>query len=973
MNPRPFIKLLLPLTLAVSLRAGDFPVPTNTEQSTEPLMPAEQAARGMTMPPGFRCTVFASEPDVQNPIAMAWDNKGRMWVAENYTYAAGALHFDLRLRDRVLIFEDKDNDGRAESRKVFTETVQMLTSVETGRGGVWLMCPPQVLFIPDRDGDDVPDGPAEVVLDGFTVPEANYHNFANGLRWGPDGWLYGRCGHSCPGRLGVPGTPDEDRVPIQGGLWRYHPGRKTVEVLTYGTTNPWGHDWDADGECFFVNTVTGHLWHLITGAHLKDSNPSPNPAIYDRLDTIADHYHFDAAGGWQKSKELTSDAYGGGHSHVGMMVYQGDAWPAAYCGKLFTLNQHGRRTNVDRLERLGSGYVGRHEPDLFKSVDPYFRGIEISTGPDGNAYILDWSDIGECHEYSGVHRTSGRVFKISYGGPRPPQPMLKPACLMGKGRLPVLWKQYQDGGTTPVMLRELLADSDEHVRVWAIRLLTDFWPLDTIAGPLTNAVYPDRAESLAAFERMAREDASGLVRLTLASTLQRLPVPEREALAMALVSHREDANDRQMPAMVWFGVSPLAHQHAPALVRVATAGEWPELYRWTARRLIEMTSMERAITGARGALLAAGSRTKSTQECRLAILRGLSEGLKGVRKADAPPGWELFAKNFGDEHSALVNELRTVFGDGRALDDIKRLALDAKASVAMRQTALQTLINNRPDDLETICGTALETRELDVTAVRGLALFGDAGSARKILGRYRGLSMSARPVAIDTLASRPASAALLIRDIAAGKIARADLTAFQARRIQGFNDAALSGQLSDAWGDLRETTADKAKLIQDLKGRLPPDELAKAGLSHGRQLYQSLCANCHTLYGDGAKIGPDLTGSGRANLDYLLENIVEPGAVVSAEYRLSHVKMKDGRELAGIMKARTGRTLTLRTLTEEQTVELSEVVKEDLSTLSMMPEGLLLALPPEQVRDLIGYLMHPVQVPLPLPLPKPGP
>ena len=162
MNLRPFIKLLLPLTLAVSLRAGDFPVPTNTEQSTEPLMPAGEAARGMAMPPGFRCTVFASEPDVQNPIAMAWDNKGRMWVAENYTYAAGALHFDLGLRDRVLIFEDKDNDGRAESRKVFTETVQMLTSVETGRGGVWLMCPPQVLFIPDRDGDDVPDGPAVV-------------------------------------------------------------------------------------------------------------------------------------------------------------------------------------------------------------------------------------------------------------------------------------------------------------------------------------------------------------------------------------------------------------------------------------------------------------------------------------------------------------------------------------------------------------------------------------------------------------------------------------------------------------------------------------------------------------------------------------------------------------------------------------------------------------------------------------------
>ncbi len=962
---RPMKTLLLLALCPLRVCAAGFPSPYNSERSTEPLMPAEQAARGMHMPQGFRCTVFASEPDVQNPIAMAWDAKGRMWVAENYTYAGGAQHFDLGLRDRVIILEDKDNDGQAESRKVFTDAVQMLTSVELGRGGVWLMCPPQLLFIPDKNADDVPDGPPEVVLDGFTVSEANYHNFANGLRWGPDGWLYGRCGHSCPGRPGVPGTPEEMRVPIKGGLWRYHPERKIVEVLTYGTTNPWGHDWDANGECFFINTVTGHLWHLITGSHLKDSSPSPNPAIYDRLDTIADHYHFDVAGGWQKSKEQTSDAYGGGHSHIGMMIYQGAAWPATYRGKLFTLNQHGRRTNVDRLERLGSGYAGRHEPDLFKSVDPYFRGLEISTGPDGNAFILDWSDTGECHEFTGVHRTSGRVFKISHGDPRLPKPMLKPACLMGTGRLPVLWKQYQEGNTTPTMLRGLLADEDEHVRVWAIRLLTDFWPLDTIVGPRTNAVYPDHAELLAAFERMAREDSSGLVRLTLASTLQRLPVPEREALAIALVSHREDANDRQMPAMIWFGVHPLAERHAQALVRIATASEWPDQYRWTARRLIEMTSTDREIVGARAALLSGSLDPKNTQDCRLAVLRGLSEGLKGVRKAEAPPGWELFAKSFSDEHGALVNELRAVFGDGQAIEDIKRVALDAKASVQTRQTALKTLIDNRPADLQTICETALETRDLDVTAVRGLALFGDAAVAEKILKRYRSLSVSARPAAIDTLASRPASAALLLKDIAAGKIARADLPAFQARRIQGFNDAALLKQLSAAWGDLREPAADKAKVLRDLNGRLTRDELAKADLSQGRLLYQNLCANCHTLYGEGGKIGPDLTGSGRANLDYLLENIVEPGAMVSAEYRLSTVTMKDGREVAGIVKARTGRTLTLRTLTEEQTAELSEVVKEEMSTLSMMPEGLLLPLPPGQVRDLIGYLMHPVQVPLP--------
>lgn len=132
---------------------------------------------------------------------------GRLWIAENYTYAEQTKRFESQLRDRIVIFDDNNNDGRFDKRHVFTDDVQYLTSVEIGHGGVWALCPSQLLFFPDRDGDDRPDGPAEVVLDGFTVPAANYHNFANGLRWGPDGWLYGRCGASAPVKLGYPALP----------------------------------------------------------------------------------------------------------------------------------------------------------------------------------------------------------------------------------------------------------------------------------------------------------------------------------------------------------------------------------------------------------------------------------------------------------------------------------------------------------------------------------------------------------------------------------------------------------------------------------------------------------------------------------------------------------------------------------------------------------------------------------------------
>ena len=400
--------------------ADDFPNPRDTEPSSSRALPPAEAAAGFRAPEGFRVGVFAAEPDVRNPIAMAWDRRGRLWVAENYTYAELPRIFDLRLRDRVLIFEDTDGDGRADRRTVFTDDVQRLGSVELGLGGAWLLCPPRLLFVPDRDGNDVPDGAAEVVLDGFGVAVENHHTFANGLRWGPDGWLYGRCGASSPGEVGVPGTPAALRVPMRGGLWRYHPIRKRFEMLAHGTTNPWGHDWTALGEAFFINTVNGHLWHLIPGSHLvRPHTIEPNPRAYALIDQHADHWH------WDNSRPLTYGSkvgpddgrLGGGHAHSGMMIYLADQWPAEYRGKLFTLNFHGRRVNVERLERDGSGYVGRHEPDILFAKDPWFRGIDLGYGPDGGVYILDWSDTGECHDHEGVHRSSGRIYKVTHGVP----------------------------------------------------------------------------------------------------------------------------------------------------------------------------------------------------------------------------------------------------------------------------------------------------------------------------------------------------------------------------------------------------------------------------------------------------------------------------------------------------------------------------------------------------------------------------
>ena len=184
---------------------------------------------------------------------------------------------------------------------------------------------------------------------------------------------------------------------------------------------PGAHDWNEHGELFSCNTVTGHLWHIFPGAHYVVTHTvDANQYVYQLIDMHADHWHFDVGQGWSKSRDGKANTYGGGHAHTGTMIYLGDNWPDAYRGKLYMLNYFGRRANQEILERSGSGYVGKHGDDCLFFGDGWFRGIDLGYGPDGGVYVLDWSDTGECHENTGVHRTSGRIYKITYGQPKPP-------------------------------------------------------------------------------------------------------------------------------------------------------------------------------------------------------------------------------------------------------------------------------------------------------------------------------------------------------------------------------------------------------------------------------------------------------------------------------------------------------------------------------------------------------------------------
>lgn len=550
--------------------------------------PPDEAAKRFTLPEGFRATLFAGEPDVVQPIAITTDVRGRVWVVETMTYP-GWKPAGTPGKDRVTIFEDGDGDGRFDKRTVFIDTLSNLSGLEVGFNGVWLTQVPYLIFIPDCDGDDKPDGPPQVVLDGWDLKAQ--HNVVNGLRWGPDGWLYGLNGILSNSRPGRPGTPEAERPLFNCGVWRVHPVTKAFEVVAWGTTNPWGLDWDARGELFITNCVIKHAFHVVPGGHYERMfGQDVVPGVVTLMESPADHIHW-GGGKWTDSRggQGAHDVAGGGHAHAGAMIYQGTNWPAEYRGRLFTSNLHGNRINQDQIERQGSGFVIQHRPDLLRANDAWFRALELRSGPDGGVYVTDWSDTGECHNYKDVDRSNGRIYKVSFGkasgwsgdlskmttpalvgqllhpndwfarharrllqerGAGDAAPLLEK--LLADRPLAALWGLHAVGALTEERLLALSGHADETVRAWAVRLALE---------PRKSS--PALAARLAA---MGREEASAFVRLHLAAALQRLPAAERVPVLEALAGRAEDVEDMNLQRLLFYGAMDIAKDRLIALL-----------------------------------------------------------------------------------------------------------------------------------------------------------------------------------------------------------------------------------------------------------------------------------------------------------------------------------------------------------------------------------------------------------------------
>ncbi len=574
----------------------------SAEEKTVPFLTPKQAIDKMTFPDGFRVNAFAAEPDVVQTFAFCFDDRGRVWVAENLNYVTrGSDSFDEGPKGRIIILEDTDGDGRFDDKKLFVDEIFFPSGLAIGFGGVWVGSPPNLLFIPDENRDDKPDGKPRVVLDGWGRNDR--HETLNSFLWGPDGWLYGCHGVFTHSRVGKPGVPDEERVPLNAGVWRYHPAKEKFEVFAWGTSNPWGLDFDDHGQAFITACVIPHLFHMIQGGRYhRQGGRHFNPHVYNDIKTVADHRHKSA--------------------HGGARFYLADQFPERYRGRLFMCNIHQHDVITDVLERQGSGFVARHGDDFLQSNDVQWLGFNMEIGPDGAVYIIDWHDADICGRKV-HHEETGRIWRVAYAAnekdTKPARGMdiarlsdaelvklhlhsndwyvrqarrnLHERSVSGKldgqthrslwrlleeredvpKKLRALWSLHVTGGISPERSLALLGHANEYVRAWTIQFLCEDGSPSRVAREK--------------FATMAKEDASPLVRLYLASACQRMPVGERWDILAALAAHEEDRDDHNLPLMIWYALEPAVAGDSKRALAIARSAKVPNLARYVTRRV----------------------------------------------------------------------------------------------------------------------------------------------------------------------------------------------------------------------------------------------------------------------------------------------------------------------------------------------------------------------------------------------------
>jgi putative heme-binding domain-containing protein len=509
----------------------------------------------------------------------------------------------------------------------------------------------------------------------------------------------------------------------------------------------------------------------------------------------------------------------------------------------------------------------------------------------------------------------------------------------------------RDGGVPSELISRLLRDRDEYVRAWTIQLALD-------------RDDPDLETLLPQFSAMAKGDPSPVVRLYLASAMLRVPTEKRWRVVEALVRRTSDASDHNLPLMYWYAAEPLAEIDANrALALALSCGDtMPRVREFMLRRLAGLEN------GSGLAMLVEALGKSNSDGQRLAMLQAMRSTLTGQRTVKAPDTWSAVYGKLAESSSADVRSeataLGVTFGDQAAMESLRNVLQSSDVKAETRLAALQTLLAAKDAGLAGTLQRLLDEQPLREAALNGLAMYDDPQTPVKLLAVYGTLSPVERRSALATLASRAPYAVALLKAVEDKQIAANELPADLVRQLHNLKDESVDKMLGDIWGQVRNTAEDKAQLIEQYRTLLAkqpaqlPDELL------GRAIFAKTCQQCHMLYGVGANIGPDLTGSNRADIEYLLTNVVDPSALIAKEYRPSLIITVDGRVITGIVSAEDDKTVTIRTATETIALPQEEIDERELIDTSMMPDDQLKQFSEHEVLSLIAYLRGKAQVPM---------
>ncbi len=967
---------------------------------SKPLTP-EETLKHFKIAPGLKMEVVAHEPIVSQPLNMHFDERGRMWVVQylQYPFPAGlkVVKYDQYLRavfdkvpppppnhfkgkDRVTILESTKGDGVFDKAKDFVSDLNIARSVVTGRDGVWILNPPYLLFYPDKNRDDIPDGDPKVALSGFGLEDT--HSGANSLAWGPDGWLYGAHGSTC--------TADIKGVKFLGqAIWRYNPVTEDFEVFAEGGGNTFSFEFDAKGRAF---SGTNHgntrgMFYPQGSAGIKGwgkHGPLMNPYSFGWFEHM-EHKGFEP--------RFTQT----------MVIYEGGAIPQLE-GFLISPMSLMNRVMAAKMSRDTSTYRTDDTDPLVTTDDRWFRPVDTKVGPDGAIYMADWYDSRLTHvdPRDTWDKERGRIYRLAAEGSKPAKsidlaklsdhelietlrhpnkffrqtairvfhdrhdaklaPKLRKLVSENTGQfaLECFWALNASGGFTDEVALQTLEHKDEFIRYWTIRLLGDRYPVARFSSstakpkPLPAAIEKKLIE-------LARKEAEAQVRVQLASSAKRLPGENALPILREAMYRAEDAADKHLPLLEWWALeSKATSDRAQIMDLLKDSALWrtPIFSKFIASRLGQRYTAERTdenfATAAQ--LLAMAPAPEFVDE----LVKGMEAGLQGDRVASVPAALSRQVAAVWDSrpHTPALVSFALRLNHAAAAPSAVELLADPKTPAAARKSLLELVAERRIDAAVPIITAQLKAAKADdarLDLLNALSRFNTPEIGQTILDLFPKFSTKVRAAAITALSSRADWARSLLDLVDRGEVKKEHVSVSNLLAMQKLGDAQADKLIKKHWGNLRASTQEKEELIKNLRIAVtrPGGDAAK-----GRKLFKVSCAVCHALKGEGGKIGPDLSGYERDNLDFMLPAIVDPNLGIREEFTLFNLETKDGQILAGFVAETTPQFVTmLDALGNKSKIARQDIKSLVASPMSLMPEGLLNALTAEQTRDLFAYLM----------------